>query len=96
MQQLESSHFDWIAWRQGDPLDLLGAICSGGGIYRAKTLIRELAIGWCPAVQVPCRPKADHVAIMIQKGDILGWFHIRNKEFIEIFGGDNGSRIKGI
>ena len=83
--RLDSTCFTWQVWRAGSINDFslpcrYEMITSGLG----KMILRKYAIGWCYGRNLPCRPK-DEIAIMFEKDDVKFWFHLREKEFIEVF-----------
>ena len=51
-----------------------------------RGLLVERAVGWCDGARVPCRPKADAVAVMFFKDGRHFWFHLRREEFRRVFG----------
>jgi MoaA/NifB/PqqE/SkfB family radical SAM enzyme len=52
-----------------------------------KLYLNEYAIGWNYGDKVPFRPKKNRVAVMYRKDGELFWSHLRNNEFLEVFGG---------
>ena len=53
-------------------------------IDNADTL-REYAIGYIESEKLICRPKQGETAVLFCIDGILGWTHLRNHEFKEIF-----------
>jgi hypothetical protein len=53
---------------------------------RGKRILRQYAVGWCNAQNVPCRPKVNEFAVMFYKEGEHFWFHLRKNEFQEVFG----------
>lgn len=84
--QLDSSLFDWLAWRNGTIHDLGIQSCREQLItsQHGKEQLRKYAIGFCFGHNLPCRPK-DEIAVMFLKDDLYFWFHLREKEFQEVF-----------
>ncbi len=83
--QLDSSLFTWLNWRAGSIHDL-GLSCRYFDIItRGKELLKKYAVGWCYGENLPCRPKENEIALMVFKDGEQFWFHIRNKEFNEVF-----------
>jgi len=86
--KLDSTSFTWQRWRAGSIHDFnipcrYEMIISGYG----KMVLNKHAIGWCCGENLLCRPK-NEVAVMFEKDGIKFWFHLRQKEFIEVFRGD--------
>ena len=89
LPRLESSLFDWQAWRRRSVLDVLGPrlrcrtrdLTSPDG----KARLRLFAVGWCPSERTPCRPKLENVAVMFWVDGDEFWFHLRKAEFEEVF-----------
>jgi hypothetical protein len=84
IEQLDSTLFDWQKWRAGSIADL-NILCREVEIFRNKRILKEFAIGYCYGENLPCRPKANTMAIMFFKGEIHFWFHLRDKEFKGVF-----------
>jgi hypothetical protein len=85
LERLDSSHFDWLTWRRGNPADLFRVACRSAELYGHAARLRAAALGWCEGETVPCRPKCGSVAVMFQHEGELGWFHLLRAEFDEIF-----------
>jgi len=87
MKRLDSSLFDWLTWRNGNPLDVFDLPCRTSELTssRGRWLLREHAVGWCPAESVPCRPKVGQIAVMFFKDGNLFWFHLRKHEVVSIW-----------
>jgi len=87
LQKLDSSLFVWQAWRSGSPNDL-NLTCRYNSLTskRGSAILKEYAIGWCYAENLMCRPKLDNRAVMFFKDNNLFWFHMRNEEFMKVFG----------
>jgi len=85
IERLDSTLFDWLAWRAGHPLDLGILRCRYAFIVAKGDVIRRYAVGYCDGGSLPCRPKAGHKAVMFFKDGVEFWFHITNREFEAIF-----------
>lgn len=86
MYRLDSSLFDWITWRSGSIWNIFKIRHRAVALLENKKLIRKYAIGYCNASQIPCRPKANHVAVMFDTGEGYTWWtHFKNYEFNTIF-----------
>ena len=83
--KLESSYFDWLTWRNGSPLDAFGIQCRTYDLINSRKVLQEHAVGWCLGESLPCRPKANHVAVMFFKNGRHFWFHLRLEEAAAIF-----------
>jgi hypothetical protein len=83
---MDGSIFDWLLWRNGNPLDIFGIVCRTVDFVRKRELLRKHAIGWCPAEKTICRPKLENVAVMFDVNGHVFWFHLRQHEFDAIFG----------
>jgi hypothetical protein len=86
LEKIDSSHFDWLAWRRGTPMDVWGIPCRTETLVANGPRLREAALGWCRGNAPPCRPKAGSVAIMYEKEGTTFWFHLRAHEAKAIFG----------
>lgn len=80
LNRLDSSLFDWLTWRNGCILDVFDIPHRTDCLLVNKERIRSYAIGWCPAEQVPCRPKTGYIAVMFQVKDRIFWTHLTRKE----------------
>lgn len=87
LQKLDSSLFDWLTWRAYS-IKTLGVFARYSDITSpmGKRILRKYAIGWCDGGSLLCRPKADQVGVMFFKDGEQFWFHLRKKEFKEVFG----------
>jgi len=85
IEKLDSSLFDWQAWRAGSPADLLVGPCRTANLIAAGAILRAHAFGWCEGGSTPCRPKARHKALMFEKDGVSFWFHLRDGEARVIF-----------
>ena len=83
--RMESSLFDWLAWRGGSPLDVFRLGCRSEDLISGSHLLREYAVGWCEGERLPCRPKLDMIAVMFFKDGRNFWFHLSRYEFERIF-----------
>jgi len=86
LEKLDSSLFDWSTWRKRNVSDLLkGTHLRFHNLEYVKDIIKRYAVGWAEGTELPCRPKAGHVGLMMFKDDEHFWFHLRKNEFVEIF-----------
>lgn len=85
LERLNSSLFDWLSWRNGTILELLNIEQRECSIISNAPRLRKYAVGWCPAEQLPCRPKLNRVAVMFVIGDRHFWTHFTYKEFDAVF-----------
>ena len=81
VERMNSSLFDWLAWRNGTILELLDVKQRTCSIITNKELLKKHVIGWCPAEQVPCRPKSNRIAVMFFVNDRQFWTHFTLEEF---------------
>ena len=86
LEQMNSSLFDWLAWRNGTILELLNISQRKCSIIANKHTLRKHAIGWATAESVPCRPKKGYMAVMFCVGERQFWTHLTNEEFGIVFG----------
>jgi MoaA/NifB/PqqE/SkfB family radical SAM enzyme len=87
LPRLESSLFDWQAWRLGAEFtEIFDAPLRWQNLDAIGNRIRELTIGYCPGEAIPCRPKPRHIAIMFRTPHGNGWIHMRIGEFQRVFG----------
>ena len=85
IERLNSSLFDWLTWRNGTILDLLGIHQRKHNLIANRHTIRKHAVGWAKAENIPCRPKANCIAVMFVVRDIKFWTHLTREEFDCIF-----------
>jgi hypothetical protein len=85
LEYMDSSLFDWLTWRSGNPLDLGIKHCRYGNVVRFRDAIKRHAIGYCHGENLPCRPKLNTKAVMFYKEGVHFWFHLMNGEFMHIF-----------
>jgi hypothetical protein len=85
MDRLDSTLFDWQAWRGGTPADLIDGPCRASFLIAARGPLRKWAIGWCEGSSTLARPKSGHKGIMYQRGDHTFWFHLRDSEARAIY-----------
>lgn len=81
LRKMHEQSFDWLSWKNGSLLRIFNIKHRAKYISLNKEIIREYAIGFCKADNIPCRPKKDYIAVMFfnDKGD---WFtHFTKKEF---------------
>ncbi len=84
---LDSSLFTFSLWRAGSIHDL-NIPCRYLTIisWEGKRILRQYAVGYCEAERIPCRPKEGQIALMcFTERDSHFWFHLRKKEFDEVF-----------
>jgi hypothetical protein len=80
--------FDWLTWRNGSLLTVLGIKHRFESIMWNKEQIRKYAIGYCEADNIPCRPKVGYVAVMFDTNERncnYWWTHLTKKEFLTCF-----------
>ena len=82
---LDFSAFDWLTWRAGCLVDVLGVANHTAAIQDNACLLRTYAIGYCPGTQLLCRPKADTMAVMFLVGEQLFWTHLTDVEFHKVW-----------
>ena len=78
--------FTFDRWLAGSIKDL-GVPCREKWIlsgYGRRILLKAID-GWCPAESLPCRPKVDHVAVMVDLNGDSFWFHLRRSEFMQLY-----------
>lgn len=86
LSRMESSHFEWQAWRAGTPHTLNLHARNGGFLTpEAMGVLRQHAVGYCEAERIPCRPKLGQVAVMFFAHGAHFWFHMRGHEFAAVF-----------
>ncbi len=86
LRKLDYSLFTWLNWKAGSIHDL-GVQCRYYDITseRGKEILKKHAVGYCRGENLPCRPKENEIALMCFKDGEHFWFHIRKKEFDEVF-----------
>lgn len=86
LPRLDSSYFTWLGWRAYS-IKELGVFCRYADLTsaRGKSILRKYAIGWCKGESLMCRPKTNQIALMCFKGGEEFWFHLRKREFEEVF-----------
>ena len=85
--KLDSSLFDWLLWKNGTPLDLIGfRHCKTSDLIRCRHILKEYAVGYCKGDSVPCRAKPNTFAVMYFINNRHFWFHLSSYEFFRIFG----------
>jgi hypothetical protein len=77
VERLDSSLFDFLSWRCGEPVTVCGFHLREGA-REAIRVLRSHIIGWCPGEETPCRPRPGWHAVMFDTG---GWCHITKREF---------------
>lgn len=85
LRRINSSLFDWLAWRNGTIVELLNVQQRTCSIISNRIALRNHAIGWAPGEIIPCRPKLDHVAVMFSVDDREFWTHFTKEEFNAVF-----------
>lgn len=85
--KIDSTLFDWLTWRNGSIHDLDIIACRYTLItsWHGKQQLRRYAVGWCYGENLMCRPKQGENAVMFEKDGLRFWFHLRRKEFEEVF-----------
>ena len=64
---------------------MLGFRCRYQNIIDNADTLREYAVGYIEGEKLICRPKQGETAVMFLIDDVLGWTHLRNHEFKEVF-----------
>lgn len=88
MDHFNEQSFDWLSWRNGSILSVLGVKHRYGPICMNKELIRGFAIGYCRADNIPCRPKLGWLAVMFdtkEQNYNFWWTHFTEREFKACF-----------
>jgi hypothetical protein len=97
IERMESSLFDWSTWRGGCVTDIIGLDlrCRTADLAseKGKARIMRYAVGWCPAERVPCRPKANHAAVMFFRDGRHFWFHLRSLELRRVLEAGDAPRF---
>jgi len=83
--KIHPSNFTWEIWRGGTLLDLGIRVNQERFIVTNKGLLKRFALGFSNGESIPCRPKERTFAVIFQKGDILFWTHLTEKEFEKVF-----------
>ena len=81
--RISSLNFTWSRWRAGSVSDF-NLPCREKILISNARVLRKHAVGYCKGESLMCRPKHD-IAIMFFLNDRHFWFHLRKKEFKEIF-----------
>ena len=86
LPKIDSSQFTWSKWESGS-IHNFNLPCRFPSITSLEgiNILRKYAIGWNYGEKIVCRPKENHIALMCFKDDEKFWFHLRNKEFYEVF-----------
>ena len=86
LPKIDSSYFTWLEWRAYS-IQELGVFCRYADITsaRGKAILRKYAVGLCRGENLICRPKVEQMALMCFKDGEHFWFHLRKKEFEEVF-----------
>ena len=86
IEHFNEQSFDWLSWRRGSLVWTLKIPHRTEIIVHNKSLIRKLAVGWCKADNLPCRPKKGYIAVMFNNNELENWWtHLTIKEFITCF-----------
>ncbi len=85
LEKLHPDSFSWQNWRAGRIADL-GIPCRRECIINEGKILIKYAVGYLEGEKLLCRPKNENMAVMFLKDDDFFWFHLRNDEFIEVFG----------
>lgn len=85
IEHYHEQSFDWISWRGGSVTEMFGIRHRFEPLYRNGDIIRQYAIGWCGADNIPCRPKQGYIAVMFETDFRRWWTHFTVKEFDAIF-----------
>jgi MoaA/NifB/PqqE/SkfB family radical SAM enzyme len=85
---IDSSLFTWERWQAGS-IHTFGIECRYNKILEPNNadVLRKYAVGWCHGENLGCRPKTNESAVMFEFGGEKFWFHLRNNEFVSVFGG---------
>ena len=83
---MNPENFNWLTWH-GASLRDLGIASRWIDITSEENIrtLKEHAVGWCLAEEIPCRPKENQVAVMFQQGENCFWLHMWKNEFYEVF-----------
>ncbi len=85
IQRYPPDSFSWSRWRRGVAIwEIVGAARFQNIVSQAQVL-REFAVGYCPAGQIRCRPKPNCVAVLFIIDDEFCWTHLQKEEFDYIF-----------
>ena len=71
-------------WRAGS-IKEFHISCREECIIKAGNILRKYAVGYCRGEQLTCRPKTGEMAVMFFYNEEYFWFHLREKEFKEVF-----------
>lgn len=86
IEHYNEQSFDWLTWRNGSILEIFKIPHRTPLIITNRDLIRHHAIGWCNAINIPCRPKTGFIAVMFNTGELQNWWtHLTIKEFETCF-----------
>lgn len=85
IEELNSSLFDWLTWRNGTILELLNIPQRKLEMTANKQMLLKHAVGWAKGESIPCRPKANTKAVMFLVDDREFWTHFNLDEFDNIF-----------
>jgi len=88
VEHLNEASFDWLNWRNGSVLEIFDIRHRYEPIYRNRDLVRQYAVGYCKADNIPCRPKPGSMAVMFDTGRENWnpwWTHFTVREFTACF-----------
>ena len=88
LPRLPRDSFSWSRWRGFGLFAELGMACRTGNIVRRSAALRRHAVGWLEGERLPCRPKAETIAVMWLENGQFTWCHLSRSEFFTVFGGD--------
>lgn len=83
-EKLDATQFDWITWRNGTILDVLGVRSRYDDVVQNRKKISSCIVGYCDGAELVCRPKYGTVAVMFLVGEMFFWTHFTKKEFNNI------------
>jgi molybdenum cofactor biosynthesis enzyme MoaA len=87
LEKIDGTMFDYSTWINGSVHDLIEGDCRYKNLIsdQNKISLKKYAVGYCDGGSLICRPKQKETGVMFWKNEYF-WFHLRNNEFIEIFG----------
>jgi hypothetical protein len=83
--RLPMDYFNLETWRSCTLWETLGIACRKREIVAHKEILQWYAIGYCPSESLVVRPKPNETAVMFLINGVMGWSHLRNDEFAEVF-----------
>lgn len=84
IHRISAAQFTWDIWRAGS-ISEFHIPCREECIIKASEILRKYAVGYCDGGQLLCRPKTGEMAVMFFYNNEHFWFHLRKKEFKEVF-----------